>query len=125
MAFDPGFRGGIYVAAGNQDRGDVTGDGRPDIVVSTGTGGNQVKVFSGADFQLFFSFVGFGGDFTGGLRVGLIDANGDGRSDVIVGAGPGQGALVRLVNLAGNQNDLEFFQAYTPLYLGGVFVAGS
>src|SRR5262249_28229969 len=43
FAFDPGFAGGVRVAAG-----DVTGDGIPDVVVAAGvTGGPHVKVIDG------------------------------------------------------------------------------
>ena len=123
MAFDASFRGGVFVAAGNQDRGDVTGDGRPDLVVGMGAGGNTVKVFSGTDFSLFTQFEGFAAN-TSGVRVGLLDVNGDGRSEVLVGSGPQYGAFVRAVNLTGTQRDLDFFAPYGR-FLGGVFVAGS
>ncbi len=125
MAYDPGFTGGVYLAAGNQDRGDVNGDGVPDLVTGAGAGGTaHIKVFSGATFATLNSFLAFNTDFTGGVRVGLLDVNGDGRSDVVVGSGPGRGAFVRIVDMA-TTRDLEFFQAYNPAYLGGVFVAGA
>ncbi|MFO0807861.1 MAG: SdrD B-like domain-containing protein [Gemmataceae bacterium] len=124
MAFDPAFRGGIYVAANDYGTGDATGDGRADLVVGAGAGGGAyVKVLNGVDFSTVTQFLAYT-DFTGGVRVGLLDMNGDGRNDVIVGTGPGKGAFVRVVDLV-SAKDLEFFQAYNPAYLGGVVVTGA
>ncbi len=84
FAFD-GFLGAVEVAAG-----DVNGDGTADIVAGTGEGGvnGHVKVFdgrTGAEVRSFFAFPGF----VGGVTVAAGDVSGDGRADIIVGAGPG------------------------------------
>jgi len=43
LAYESSFTGGVRVAAG-----DVTGDGIPDIITATGSGGgNRVRVFNG------------------------------------------------------------------------------
>jgi hypothetical protein len=123
MAFDPSFRGGIFVAAGNMDLGDVNGDRRPDIVVGMGKGGNTVRAFSGVDFSLITQFDGFAAN-TGGVHVGLLDIDGNGTSEILAGSGGGQGAFVRAVDISTVPHDLEFFAPYDR-FLGGVFVAGS
>jgi FG-GAP-like repeat len=55
FAFGPSFGGGVYVAAG-----DVTGDGKADIVVGADAGGEpHVKVFdavTGAEVRSFFAY---------------------------------------------------------------------
>src|SRR5262249_11703567 len=86
-AFDPGFLGGITVAAG-----DVTGDGVPDLIVGAlGGAGPHVKVFDGRTFAEVRSFYAFDKAFAGGVHVAAGDVNHDGFADVIVGAGPGGG----------------------------------
>jgi hypothetical protein len=126
-AFDPGFRGGAFVAAG-----DVDGDGRADIVAGADAGGGpHVRVFSGATgLQLpgvIGSFFAYSPAFAGGVRVAAADINGDGRADIITGAGPGGGPHVRVFDGASGAElptPLGSFFAYAPTFSGGVFVAG-
>jgi hypothetical protein len=92
FAYDPAFTGGVSVAAG-----DVNGDGGSDIVTGAGPGGGpHVEVFSGTDLSVLESFWGYDPAFGGGVLVATGDINGDGRVDLILGAGPGGGPHVRI-----------------------------
>jgi hypothetical protein len=118
FAYHPGFTGGVFVAAG-----DVNGDGRADVITGAGAGGGpHVKVFSGADGSLLSSFFAYHPGFTGGVHVGAGDVNGDGRADVITGAGTGGGPHVRVFQGA-TPNVLREFFAYNTAFTGGVWVA--
>jgi streptogramin lyase len=118
FAYDPAFLGGVHLAAG-----DVDGDGRADIITGAGPGGGpHVKVFSGANLALLYSFLAYPAAFTGGVRVGAGDVNGDGRADIVTGAGPGGGPHVQVFSGA-NLALLQSFFAYPPAFTGGVFVA--
>ena len=53
---------------------------------------------------------------------GGCDVNGDGRDEIVTGAGPGGGPHVRVLSLA-TRTELASFYAYDPGFGGGVFVA--
>ena len=115
------FAGGVHVAAG-----DVDGDGRTDIITGAGPGGGpHVEVFSGADvtrFELFSpydaafyesvlgGFFAYDPFFPGGVHVAAGDVDGDGRADIITGAGPGGGPHVEFFNGA----DVMRFGFFSP-----------
>jgi hypothetical protein len=119
FAYDPNFTGGVYVGAG-----DVNGDGKADIITGAGPGGGpQVTVFSGANNKVLQSFFAYSPLFPGGVRVGAVDVNGDGKADILTGAGPGGGPQFNAldgVTLA----VLDSFFAYDPNFPGGIYVGG-
>jgi hypothetical protein len=88
-----GFTGGAFVAAG-----DISGDGKADLVVSADAGGGpRVQVFQVQNGALVTvaDFIAFGSpQFRGGARVAVGDVNRDGYDDLIVGAGVGGGPRV-------------------------------
>jgi len=128
--FEAGFTGGLNLAAG-----DVTGDGRADLVVTPdANGGPVVAVYDGAalgrgQVAQVVRFLGLDDpNFRGGLRPALGDVNGDGTPDLALAAGFGGGPRVALldgrtlagggpVKLAG-----DFFAFETGLR-NGAFVA--
>ncbi|MFA5109542.1 MAG: putative glycoside hydrolase [Patescibacteria group bacterium] len=80
LAYDSKFRGGVDVAAG-----DVNGDGQAEIITGpVGSGGPQVRIFTGAG-QTLGSFFAYDRTFNGGIKVSVSDVNGDGRAEILVG----------------------------------------
>jgi hypothetical protein len=129
-AYDSGFTGGVNVAVG-----DVNGDGIPDIITGPGPGGGPlVKVFDGSTGNLIASFFTYDTGFRGGVSVAAGDVNGDGKADIITGAGPSGGPQVQVFDatklgmvLANGQLApaavLQSFFAYNSSFRGGVNVA--
>jgi hypothetical protein len=130
FAYDPGFRGGVFVAAG-----DLDGDGRADLITGTGVGGGpHVAVFDGAELlagriSYLASYFAYDPGFRGGVQVSAADISGDGRADLITGTGVGGGPHVQVVDgaqlLLGRLQLIAGFFAYDPAFLGGVFVSGA
>jgi hypothetical protein len=122
LAYDANFFGGIFVAAG-----DVDGDTKADIITSAGAGGGpHVKAFNGLTSATLASFLAYDPNFRGGVTVGSADLDGDGRAEILTGAGPGGGPHVKawkLPAMSGAQPTVvSSFLAFDPAFLGGVFV---
>jgi len=130
-AFALGFDGGVYVAAG-----DVNGDGKADIFLGAGLkGGPHVKVVDATkvgdadlrgqinDGALLSNFFAFSASFKGGARVAAGDVNGDGKADLIVGAGVDGGPHVKVFSAGKRKDLLGEFMAFSTSYTGGIFVA--
>ncbi|MBX7104648.1 MAG: FG-GAP-like repeat-containing protein [Gemmataceae bacterium] len=114
FAFDPGFVGGVRVAAG-----DVNGDGKADIVTGAGPGGGpHVRAFSGAGAAPLASFFPYDATFRGGVFVAAGDYDGDGKADIVTGAGAGGGPHVKVTNASGT----TLLSLFAPL--GGSTTAG-
>jgi hypothetical protein len=125
MATTPSYTGGLSVATG-----DVNGDGFTDVIVGFGnnSGGGRVMVFSGKDSSVLKDFFAYAPSFTGSVNVASADVNGDGKYDIITGAGPGGGPHVQVFDGAtggvGVQpNALFSFFAFNSTFNGGIYVA--
>jgi FG-GAP-like repeat len=95
-AYESAFQGGVNLAAGDFDA-----DGRAEVVTGADwRGGPRVRVFAGTavltdappSVQDFMAMED--ARFRGGVRVAVGDYTGDGRPDLLVGAGKGGGPRV-------------------------------
>ena len=125
LAFEEGFTGGAFVAAG-----DLTGDGYTDIVTSPDAGGGpRVRVFDGKSGLVVADFFGIDDPaFRGGCRIALGDINGDGVPDLVVSAGAGGGPRVAIFDGAalGRGRVVKLvtdFFIFEPVLRDGVFVS--
>ncbi len=116
------FSGGVYVAAGN-----LAGPGPAQIVTGPGPGLTaRVRAFNADGTARPTDFLVYPVGFTGGVRVAVCDFDGDGRAEIVTGAGPTGGPHVRIIKLdAGGLpiGDLANFMAYDPGMTAGMFVA--
>ena len=123
--FEASFTGGVYVAAG-----DLTGDGKAEIVITPDEGGGpRVRVFNADGFIQLADFYGIDDpNFRGGARASVGDLNGDGRGDLLVAAGFGGGPRVAAFDgskLGGDGGPKLFgdFFAFEQSLRNGIFVA--
>jgi hypothetical protein len=118
FAYDPKFRGGVNVAVG-----DLYGTGRSVIVAGAGAGGGpHVRVFTKSGRLLNPGFFAYDPKFRGGVNVAVGDLDGDGKAEIVTGAGPGGGPQVRIFNRYGTAQGKGFFAA-DPASRNGVRVA--
>jgi serralysin len=129
------FKGGVFVAVG-----DVSGDGRADLITGPGDGGGaHVKVFDGAGLFpanpeavilpvpgpnafVYREFFAYDAAYRVGARVAAGDVDGDGRADVVTATGPHGGPHVRVFSAA-DGSVMREWMAYDALFSGGVFIA--
>jgi len=91
------------------------------IVTAAGAGGGpHIRVFDSAGLAVS-GFFAYNEKFTGGVNVATGDVDGDGKDEIITGAGAGGGPHVRVFDAQGNQKS-QFF-AFNKSFTGGVNVA--
>jgi hypothetical protein len=116
LAFDSSFNGSVNFAVA-----DLNNDNNQEIIIGAGVGGGpQVRIFDSSG-NLKNQFFAYDPKFRGGVNVAVGDIDGDGRKEIITGAGIGGGPHIRIFNEQGELKG-QFF-AYDSKFRGGVDVA--
>lgn len=117
-AFDQKFSGGASVSVG-----DLGGDGKNEIVVGAGVGGGpHIRTFR-ADGSVIRSFFAYDQNFNKGVNVAMGDLDGDGKDEIVTGAGEGGGPQIRVFDGQGEVKFTPGFFAFDKNSRGGVHVA--
>ncbi len=117
FAYDASFKGGVNVGAG-----DIAGGTAAEIVTGAGAGGGpHVRVFNSSS-GLVKEFFAYTPAFTGGVYVAAGDVNGDGKADIVTGAGAGGGPHVKVFD-GTSLAMIRSFYAFESIFSGGVRVA--
>jgi hypothetical protein len=106
--------------------GDVDGDGKADIIASAGKGTPLVRILDENSTKIH-EFPGNNNPaYKGGMRVAVTDADEDGKADVIIGTGKAKG-LQPQVRVVDPESltELDSFFAFDPGFKGGMWVAGA
>jgi lipoprotein-anchoring transpeptidase ErfK/SrfK len=85
--------------------GDLGGDGVPEIVVGAGPGSLPEIDVLRQDGSLITKFNAFDKTITKGVIVGVMDANNDGKNEIVAALGPGFGKFVRVFDGSGKLLD--------------------
>ncbi len=101
--------------------GDISGSGDSEIVVALQKGQKPELLIFNRDKKLIGRFFAYDPNFLGGMSLALADLDGNGKKEIIVGAGPGGGPHVRIFDHRGNLKG-QFF-AHDVNFRGGVNVA--
>jgi len=97
FAYDKNFRGGVNVAIG-----DIYGTGNPVIIAGAGQGGGpHVRIFNRVGRLLHPGWMAYAPTFKGGVSVAAGDLDGDGKAEIVTGAGPGGSPQVRVFSRTG------------------------
>ncbi len=101
--------------------GDISGNGESEIIVAPQKGEKPELFIFNREKKLVGRFFAYNPNFLGGMSVAVADLDGNGRKEIIVGAGPGGGPHVRIFDQRGNLKG-QFF-ATDLEFRGGVNVA--
>ena len=95
-----------------------------DVVATTTVGAPpHVVVIDGSTGKVVSSFFAFEVSYLGGVNLGVVDLDGDGKQEVLMGAG--LGAFPHVVAMApGSNSILASFFAFDLFYRGGVTPTG-
>ncbi len=91
------------------------------VVVGSGTGRDTVVQLYDTNFTLFKEWFAYEKFFKGGVNVAVGDVDGDGKQEIVAGAGPGKKALIKVFDTTGGLKYKEF-EAYKALGTPGIDV---
>lgn len=117
VAFDPSFTGGVRVATG-----DVSGDGRADLVLGSGAGAGRVRILDANGLAVLADFQPFGAGFSHGVFVAAGDLDGDGSAETVVGPDENPAAERTVITFDSQGNPIANV-TFGDLFDGGVRVA--
>ena len=116
--YDGKFTGEISFAVA-----DLDGDKTKEIITGAGQGGGpHVRVFNKDGKPLIGGFFAYDKNFRGGVRVAVMDLDGDKTQEIITAAGIGGGPHIRVFNKDGKPLIGGFF-AYEQGFRGGVSIS--
>ncbi len=115
LSYGENFLGGSSVTAG-----DIDGNGKEEIITGASFGGGpHVRIFNSFG-KIIGQFFAYNPAFRGGVNVATGDIDGDGKDEIITGAGQGGGPHIRIFDNRGNL--VNHFFAYDKDFRGGVNV---
>ena len=114
-AFTKSFRGGLRLIAG-----DLNGDGKDEIIITSIRGIPQMYVFNGSGRKISQKMLG-DKNSRSGLEIKIADVNGDGKQDLIIVPQAGQAPTVRVLDYKYKQ--LAKFNAFGANIRTGLQVA--
>jgi len=121
FAYDGSMTSGVSVAVG-----DLDGNGCDEIITGTGPGAAPLlRVFNNDGGNANLDVMAYDPNFKGGFWVATGDVDGDGKDEIITGAGSGGGPHVKVwkYNAGAITQVGGGFMAYDPGFSGGVRVA--
>jgi hypothetical protein len=110
--FGENYAGGYSLAVANVDSGK-----KSELLIGAGVGVEPKVYLYDYQFSPIANWLAFEKSFRGGVNVTGGDVNGDGKDEVIIGAGSGKGPVIRVFDNAGKQLSPEFsaYQTFTKL----------